>query len=199
MMTQTHLLIAAAGFTRPEQPLRNTAALLGGLVPDLALYTLFAWSRLSGVSMEEIFTQRYWSPSWQAAMSPGNSIPVFTLLLCAAAIGYRHLENHRAIMLAVMVFAGAALAHIALDFPLHVDDGHTHLWPITDWKFESPVSYWDPDHFGNWVRPLEFVLGLACLSVVFTRFKARWVRALAVFGMIAYIAEPLVFFLFFAS
>ena len=55
MMTQSHLLVAAAVFTRPRQPWRNAAALAGGFLPDAALYGLFAWGRLSGMSLREIF------------------------------------------------------------------------------------------------------------------------------------------------
>ena len=38
----------------------------------------------------------------------------------------------------------AALVHLTLDFPLHNDDARAHFWPLTNWKFTSPVSYWDP-------------------------------------------------------
>lgn len=194
MMTQSHILVAAALFTRPAQPVRNVAALLGGFLPDAALYGLFAWARLEGVSAREIFSERYWSPPWQAAMSPGNSVFVWL-----AVLGVGWLLTRRAgaatVGVALMAMAGAALAHIALDFPLHHDDGHTHLWPLTNWKFVSPVSYWDTDHYAMFVRPVEFALGLACLFVLFRRFSARWVRALCIVGMAVYVAEPLFFFL----
>ena len=195
MMTQTHMLIAAAIFTRPDEKARNGAAMLGGILPDLALYGLLVWGLSSGLTLGEMFSSRYWSPAWQTAMSPGNSAPAFLLI---AAIGYglwRGGGRHRQAGLVVAVFGAAALAHIALDFPLHVDDGHTHLWPFSDWKYVSPVSYWDPAHYGNWVRPLELVIGMACLVVLFRRFRARWVRALVIIGIGLYVAEPL-FFLF---
>lgn len=199
MMTQTHMLIAAAVFTRPDEKMRNSAAMLGGVLPDLALYSLLVWGLISGLSLEEMFSQRYWSPAWQAAMSPGNSAPAFLLIL---AIGYGLMRGggkHQYLGAVLTALGGAALAHIALDFPLHVDDGHTHLWPLSDWKFVSPVSYWDPAHFGNWVRPVELLIGIACLIVLFRRFKARWVRVLTLLGIAAYVIEPLVVFYFFLA
>ena len=196
-MTQSHLLIGAASFTRKGRPWHNTAVVVGALIPDAALYGLFVWSRLSGVSMEEIFRERYWSPAWQAAMSPGNSAPLFLLVLLLGYLLWRSEHRLSDLGIVVMAFAGAALAHIALDFPLHVDDGHTHLWPFTNWKYESPVSYWDPNHFGNWVRPVEFAIGIACLVILIRRFPAKWVRAGLLVALASYIIEPLVFFLLF--
>ena len=195
MMTQTHLLVGAAIFTAPGQVARNIAAIAGSIAPDAALYTLFSWSRMQGVSMETIFRQLYWSPSWQAAMSPGNSAPLYLLILAIGYAVYRLRPDWRYAGTVIMVFAGAALAHVALDFPLHVDDGHTHFWPISNWKFISAISYWDPRFYGNWVRPVEFAIGFICLIVIFRRFQARWVKALTIFGMAAYVIEPLFFFL----
>jgi hypothetical protein len=43
----------------------------------------------------------------------------------------------------VIALTGAALVHLALDFPLHRYDGGSDFWPVTWWVFESPVSYWD--------------------------------------------------------
>ncbi len=94
-----------------------------------------------------------------------------------------------------MVLAGAALLHVAADFPLHHNDGHTHLWPLSNWKFVSPVSYWDPAHYGNFVRPFELLLGITCLIVLYRRFNTRWVRVLCVIGIAAYFLEPLFFIL----
>lgn len=194
MMTQTHILVAGAGFTRPGQPWRNAAALLGGFLPDAALYSLFFWARMDGISPGEIFGERYWSPAWQAAMSPGNSVFVWLAVL-AAGWWLSKQERFTVPGIALIAMSGAALAHIALDFPLHHDDGHTHLWPLTNWKFASPVSYWDPDHYGMYVRPVEFALGIACLLVLYRRFSARWVRALCVVGIVVSLVEPLVFML----
>jgi len=195
MMTQTHILVAAAGFTKPGQPWRNAAALLGGFIPDAALYGLFFWARFNGVSAAEIFGERYWSPSWQLAMSPGNSIPLWLAVLVGGYLASKREGNWKTAGIAFMAMAGAALAHCALDLPFHVNDGHSHFWPFTTWKFQSPVSYWDPRHYGAYVRPFEFALGLACLFIIFRRFKARWVRALCLLGMAISIAEPIAFYL----
>ena len=42
------------------------------------------------------------------------------------------------------------------DLPLHNDDAHRHFFPFSDWRFSSPVSYWDPQHYGYWASLVEF-------------------------------------------
>ncbi len=56
-------------------------------------------------------------------------------------------------------FAAGCALHIAMDVPVHHDDGPVLLWPL-DWsyRFESPVSYWDPEHFGRIVAPIDLAI-----------------------------------------
>jgi len=67
--------------------------------------------------------------------------------------------------------SGAAFVHLMCDFPLHVDDARAHFWPLTMWKFESSISYWDSDHHGNIVSTLEFLLVCVMLGVLWRRFE----------------------------
>jgi len=78
----------------------------------------------------------------------------------------------------LIAFAGAGLLHLALDFPLHNDDARAHFWPATDWRFISPVSYWDLRHFGGIIGPIEMAMSLLCLGGLWRRFKALLPRAL---------------------
>ena len=45
--------------------------------------------------------------------------------------------------------------HVPEDLFLHHDDGHRHFYPLSQWRYSSPVSYWDPNHYGKIVAPLE--------------------------------------------
>ena len=47
------------------------------------------------------------------------------------------------------------MLHAFGDLPVHHDDGHCHFFPFSEWRFASPVSYWDPHHYGNWFGLLE--------------------------------------------
>ena len=89
-----------------------------------------------------------------------------------------HMVIASAALARLAVIAIAALLHLSLDFPLHADDAHRHFWPVTDWRFASPVSYWDPQAYGLIGAAIETVVALGATLVLWRRFsKWRW-RAL---------------------
>ncbi|MEQ9571409.1 MAG: hypothetical protein RLN95_04890, partial [Nitratireductor sp.] len=92
-------------------------------------------------------------------------------------------------------FSASALLHSLIDFLTHRADAHMHLWPLSDWRFRSPVSYWDPDYYGNWFGLFEAALGVALIVVLFRRYRALPLRAglLVVLGL--YVAVPAFFYL----
>ena len=53
--------------------------------------------------------------------------------------------------------AGAAL-HALTDIFTHAGDGPMFLYPVTRIRFDSPVSYWDPTHFGYLFTVFEYAL-----------------------------------------
>lgn len=193
MMTQTHLLVASALFARPGQRLRNVAVVLGSLVPDAAIYVLFAWSKAMQIPERTVWDELYWQEPWQSWTAAGNSIPLYAVLLLAGIILLRAVPGLFKVGLFLTFLALAALSHIAADFPFHVHDAHRHFWPLSDWKFISPVSYWDPAHHGSLFQIFEVALGLALAVLLFRRFKALWARLALGLLIIAYIAVPLYF------
>ena len=80
-----------------------------------------------------------------------NIFRVAVAYLAAAWLGRRF---------ASALFA-SVLFHSLADLPLHHDDGHRHFWPFSDFRFASPVSYWDPSHHGNSVLTIEAFLVIA--------------------------------------
>ena len=70
------------------------------------------------------------------------------------------------------VAASAGLLHLAMDFFLHAGDGRPQFWPISDWVFHSPVSYWDSAHHALWVAPVSAMI---CLLA----YVALWQRGLS--------------------
>jgi hypothetical protein len=77
-----------------------------------------------------------------------------------------------------VAFIASGLLHHAFDFALHADDAHRHLWPLSNWRLESPVSYWDPAHYGTIVAPMEAALALGLALVLRKRAQARLARAM---------------------
>ncbi|MDA4847329.1 hypothetical protein [Hoeflea poritis] len=192
MNTQTHVLLAAAILAKPGKPARNTAVIVGALVPDLAIYTLFIWSKIAGIPERRVWSELYYNPPWSDAVTVGNSAPLYILILLIGLLASKWYRP--AILLAV--FAIAALLHLAADLPVHVDDAHAHLWPLSDWRFRSPVSYWNPNHNGDIFTIVEAGIGIVLSIILWRRFHALWVRALLVLAIVAYLGPPLYFGLF---
>lgn len=186
MQTPTHLLIAAAAFCRPGRTRGNLAALSGGLAPDAFLIGLWGWSKLNGVPERSLWNEVYWSAPVQLGQAISNSFPLFALVLALAVF----LRSRVA-----AVFAGAGLLHLATDFPVHGSDAHIHFWPFSDWRFQSPISYWEPDRYGFIVGGLEYLLAIVLIAVLWRRFRAQWVRGVLVLSATAYLIVPAYFLL----
>lgn len=207
MNSQTHLLISAAALAQPDRPLRNSAVLLGAIIPDASIYALVVWARLNDVPEASIWGRFYWQDPWQTLGAISNSIPLFGvgLFLSLALLAYAtrgNLERLEGSIVAALgmfgaVFFGSSLLHIAFDLPVHASDAHRHFWPLTDWRFHSPFSYWDNNHHGDWISALEVMLGLLLVGLLFQRFKALWVRLILSLGAFAYLAVPLYWFYIF--
>ncbi len=170
MNTPAHVIFAAAAFARPGDRARNLAVVCGAVIPDLSLYVMVPWQRyVAGRSFDQIFKEDYGSAFWQGVFAIDNSAPLYALLMAAAlCLGPRWLA----------ALAAVALLHIAFDFPLHHNDGRAHFWPFTDWVFESPVSYWDPRHYGWLVGPLEGAMCALLVALLWWRFESPAARAL---------------------
>ncbi len=189
MNTPAHLIIGAALFAKPDTPKVSLAALIGALLPDFSLYFMVFWnSQVRGMSMSEIFTNQYFTPYWQSVFAIDNSIPLWLLVLCIALLLRWPV---------ILAFAGAGLAHVLLDLPLHHDDGRAHFWPFSNWKFQSPLSYWDTNHYGHIIGPLEGLLCLGLLILLWRRFSGRFARGLILAGgvleCVPAILAPIVF------
>lgn len=194
MNTPTHLLVAAGLLAKPAATARakwrNAAILVGALLPDLSIYVLFVWARMfAGIGERELWAETYWTEPWQTLGKIGNSFPVFAVL-AALALATRSKW--------LLALALAALLHLALDLPVHVDDAHIHFWPLTEWRFRSVVSYWDARFHGDVFFWLELALGLVLTAILWRRFTGRVTRAVLGLGVTLYIAVPVYFFVMLA-
>ena len=185
MNTPTHLLVSTALLSKPGAKHNNQAVIAGALFPDLSIYALFVWNRMiMGMPEERIWADVYYSPFWQSLGFVSNSLPLFAVGL---AVGlWRRIDL-------LTLFCLSALLHVAFDFPVHNDDAHAHFWPITDWKFVSPVSYWNPEFYGVWVMAIELLLAITLSVVVWNRFTQPIPRIAIAIGLASYIAVPAYF------
>jgi hypothetical protein len=176
MNTPAHLIVGTAFFSSPNRTGTYMAALIGAMAPDMSLYVMVAVSIwIMGIPAQTVFREYYYSDAWQSVFAVDNSFILWGLLLGIAL--WQTWPR-------VVAFAAAGLAHLALDFPLHTHDARQHFWPVTDWVFESPVSYWDSRAHAGIVGPIEYALALGCAIWLFRKFRHLGIR-IATVGLLA--------------
>ena len=167
MNTPAHLIIGTAVFARPATRRLVIASLFGALLPDLSLYVMAGVSmNVLGIPPVRVFNELYFSDAWQTVFAIDNSFLLWGALMALAL--WRRADW-------AVALCGAALLHIALDFPLHHDDGRPHFWPLSNWVFESPVSYWDRAHGAMWIAPFEAIAVAVSAILIWLRRPGLWV------------------------
>lgn len=180
MNTPAHLIFGVSLFGKRDQPKVNAAALAGAFAPDFSLYAMTAVSIWGmGIPAERVFRELYYSEAWQRVFAIDNSFILWALGLLVA-LGLRSAVG--------VAFGAAGLLHIALDFPLHTHDARRHFWPVTDWIFESPVSYWDNAAHAGTVGP---IVAVACAALVFWSWRRFRSLALRLFLVVLLAFEVL--------
>jgi len=170
MQTPAHVAVSLFVWRKVPDWKSVLAVVLGALIPDATMFGFYGYQKCIGTPEMEIWSTQYFLESWQFCFDIFNSIPVFAVAaivchFCGNRIGF--------------LIAASALIHVLCDFPLHHDDAHRHFLPLTNWRFESPVSYWDPKHFGIFVAITELVMAVSvCIFMTFKR-NSKPVRVMA--------------------
>lgn len=169
MNTPSHLILNLAVLRRPAPPPMTWPILLGALLPDAAIFIFYGWARWQQMPAQIIWGDAYYSQPWQSIFAVGNSIPLAVLGL---ALGYTLKRPWLSLLSASMV-----LHHLA-DLPLHHDDAHQHFWPFSSFRFISPISYWDVDHWGRLGSTIELALVLAAAVYLLPRLSSSISKSL---------------------
>ena len=142
--------------------------LVGALLPDLPMFVLYLWAKgIQRQSERQIWSETYWKPFWQDFTHWFHSIP---LAMGGGAIALWLGQ----IPLSLLFFS--MVLHSLGDLPVHHDDAHRHWMPLSNYRFISPLSYWDRRHHARWVALVEKLLVLLCTAYLFTLFGSGWVR-----------------------
>lgn len=164
MNTPAHLILNAALIEQGR--LRGTLpwVLLGAFAPDLLMFAFFGWhTGILQTPQAQIWEIEYFRPDWQLVFDASHSIPAAALGLLVAA---------RARSAGGVAFFCSVLLHCGVDLALHHDDAHRHFLPLSDWRYASPVSYWDPRHLG-WLGALLEVCAVVASSAVLSARRRR--------------------------
>jgi len=152
MNTPAHAIVNLLLFRKRARETHAIAIVIGSLLPDAPMLVFYLWAKLVGTRENDIWRDAYFDPGWQAVFDAFHSFPLLGLAWFLA---------WRARMQALSVVFVSMLMHALFDFPLHHDDAHRHFWPLSDFRFASPISYWDPAHYGQFVGSLELLIVVA--------------------------------------
>jgi hypothetical protein len=169
---------APANHTLPA--FKSNVFLAGSILPDVPLILLTAVlivvdliqgrggagaDQMSSVGY--LFEVRFFEDPWVKLVHNLFHGP----LLVLAYLGVGYVAHRRGLPWGATLFwfALSCALHTAWDIPVHHDDGPLLLFPFDmNLRFESPISYWDPNYFGRTVTIIEHSLllgGLVWLGV----------------------------------
>ena len=186
MNTPSHVAASLLIWRRATTWREVTAIVVGAILPDANMFLFYGYQKFVGATETSIWGDLYFRDQWQYFFDVFNSFPIALILLL---IAWR-LKAHWLQLLLM-----SAMLHMICDLPLHHDDGHRHFLPISGWRFESPISYWDPKRYGLIVAPIELVGSLLSLIFIWrsgspqTKKVAKamlWIYAIGLAAVVAY-------------
>ena len=144
MRTYSHAILTYRAFRRLGGP-AATAASLGAVLPDLPAVAGAAWlaanrlGRFSRRDFEAEVCGRGVFASPDAALH--SALPVAMAAALAAPVCLRRGSTRTAVLSFLLGWAG----HVAADVLTHGSDARPPLWPVSSYRFESPISYRERD------------------------------------------------------
>ena len=144
MRTYSHAILTYRAFRRLGAP-TATAAALGTALPGLPAITGATWlaanrlGRFSRRDFEAEVCGRGVFASPDAALH--SALPVAMAAALAAPVCLGRGSRRTALLSFLLGWAG----HVAADVLTHGSDARPPLWPISSYRFESPISYRERD------------------------------------------------------
>lgn len=186
MQTYSHLLLTAVARDQIRQRKEidpGKAFLLGSILPDIPLtlitivYIIY-WQINPNTPNEFIFGTNYdrlyfTNPWWITAYNLFHS-PLLILLYGGLGLWLTKQVTPARQKWGWMLFwlaAGCGL-HSLIDIFTHVNDGPLLFFPLNwTFRFNSPISYWDPEHGGRIFAPIEHLLDVGMLVYLIIRWR----------------------------
>lgn len=155
--TFSHAIFTAALGQKATANRSNLFAFVAGSVmPDLPLILLTAISMLSTPTWAEGMKKMHSTYETDALWIALHNLP-HSLVALGLMAAFAGALSRRWRTLLLWFVAGAAL-HSVVDILTHAGDGPMFLYPLSGFRFDSPVSYWDPAYYGRAFTRLEYLL-----------------------------------------
>ena len=152
MNTPSHYIINLALLGQTIAPKQNIAITIGAILPDIPIFVFYFLAKyIYKLPESKIWSEAYYEPFNQNIVALFHSLP---LALIGGLICFYFDWKFGAVLCASMI------CHSLLDLPVHNNDAHRHFFPISDYRFLSPFSYWDVNHYAKYVAGVEVLLVL---------------------------------------
>ncbi|WP_341733951.1 hypothetical protein [Microcoleus sp. EPA2] len=152
MKTPSHAIINLAILGKTQHSELNLLIVTGGILPDIPIFLFYFWAKyIARLPSATIWSKAYYEPVVQNIVALFHSIPLAAIgWLIAYYFGWQSIQ---------ILFLSMIL-HSLGDLPVHNDDAHRHFFPFSNYRFISPFSYWDRNHYGSIVSFVEMLLVL---------------------------------------
>ncbi|MGB3265790.1 MAG: hypothetical protein WBA89_17740 [Microcoleus sp.] len=159
MKTPSHAIINLAILGRAQHSEFNLLIVTGGILPDIPIFLFYFWAKyIARLPEATIWSTAYYEPFVQNIVALFHSIPLAVIgWLIAYYFGWQ----------SVQILFFSMILHSLGDLPVHNDDAHRHFFPFSNYRFISPISYWDRKHYGSIVSVVEMLLVLLSTVRVF--------------------------------
>jgi hypothetical protein len=187
MNTPSHAIINLAILGKAQHPELNLLIVTGGILPDIPIFLFYFWAKyIARLPESTIWSKTYFEPAVQNIVALFHSIPLAAIgWLIAYYFGWQ----------SVQILCLSAILHSLGDLPVHNDDAHRHFFPFSNYRFISPISYWDRNHYGTIVSFVEMLLVLLSSYHVFGWINSYVGKGLLILVNCFYLIMYVIFYL----
>ncbi|MBD2440317.1 hypothetical protein [Nostoc sp. FACHB-110] len=172
MNTPSHAILNLFILNRQIGTQVNNAICIGAILPDIPIFLFyFVMKFVYRLPSRQIWSEVYYQPFWQTIISTFHSLPLALIGVLIA-----HFCSWRLIEVGFM----SMVLHDLLDLPVHNHDAHRHLFPFSNYRFISPISYWDTNHYGKIVAFVEILLVFIASISLFSTMRSLLTKVLLI-------------------
>lgn len=171
MRTYSHALLtlAATRHWKPNDKTYAAGAFVGATIPDVpaGVGAVWLWVRRQKYSRGDFMTEvcgREVFRKPDAALH--SALLVAAALLFYAKLGTKNPGLRRTVLPSLLGWTG----HVASDTLTHGSDARPLLWPLSRWRFRSPISYREPGRYGRLFTIFEHA---ALFSAAWRMFRSE--------------------------
>ncbi|NIS68716.1 MAG: hypothetical protein GTO12_07095 [Proteobacteria bacterium] len=144
---------------------------LGGILPDL----IYLFPFLPKMLTYETFMEWMHDPLWQTIWNSSIAKSAHSFVIWGGTSLFFLAILRRKVFSRVSPFLWGWGLHILFDALTHVSDGYALFYPLSDFRFPTPVSYWEKTYYGReffWIS--HFLMAALLLYWAGSKLARLW-------------------------